>query len=742
MPVIYHEKTRTFHLYNDTVSYIFTILENGTPGQLYYGARLNDKEDFSELLEMRRRANSPCTYEGNLRFSLEHLKQEYPLYGHGDVRYPAITMRRENGSSVFEFHYRNHEICKGKKMIPSLPAVYANREEEMDSLEVTLEDDFSHTEMILYYTICADLPVILRHTRIRQKGDQTVRIERAMSMNVDLPDSDYEMMELTGAWSRERHIEYRKLVTGVQSIYSMRGHSSHQFNPFICLKRENTDETAGECYGFTILYSGSFLGSVEVDNHHVTRVQMGIHPECFSWNLSRGEFFDTPESVLVYTEKGLNDMSHAFHTLFNNNLVRGRYKNHVRPILINNWEATYFDFDEEKILKIARKAADAGIELFVLDDGWFGNRNDDHRGLGDWYVNTKKLPHGLKGLSEKIHGMNMKFGIWIEPEMVNPDSDLYRSHPEWVMTDPDYAPCHGRNQFVLDFSRKEVIDNIFEQLDRVFSDSQIDYVKWDMNRTMSEVYSVAHKAEDQGRVMHEYILGVYDLYERLIRRYPDILFESCASGGSRFDAGMLYYAPQAWTSDDTDAIERLKIQYGTSMLYPVSSMGAHVSAIPNHQLFRNTPFRTRGNVAFFGAFGYELDLSSLSEKDLETVKEQVSFMKKYREVLQFGTFYRIESPFTSNETVWMSVSSDRSIALVGYYRTLNEVNAGYRRIRLAGLDENSVYHVSILNRDIDGRELMKAGLILTDYTSGENDETYNGENGDFTSRIYVLEKKA
>ena len=739
MTVIFHEKTKTFHLYNDEISYIFTILENGTPGQLYSGERLNDKEDYSELLEMKRRANAPCTFEGNLNFSLEHLKQEYPLYGHGDLRYPA-SIRKENGSGIFEFSFAGYRIYEGKEGIPSLPAIYSNDGKDMETLEVTLTDTHTDTDVILYYTIVKDLPVIARHTRIVQRGKEKITLERAMSMNLDLPDSDYEMMELTGAWSRERHVEYRKLVTGVQSIYSMRGHSSHQFNPFICLKREETTENSGECFGFTILYSGSFLGSVEVDNYHVTRVQIGIHPDNFTWPLENGEFFDTPESIMVYSTSGLNGMSQTFHSLFNNNLVRGKYKNATRPILINNWEATYFDFNEEKILKIAETAAKAGIELFVLDDGWFGKRNDDHRGLGDWYVNTEKLPHGLSGLSDKIHDLGMQFGIWIEPEMVNYDSDLYRNHPDWVMTDPDYKACHGRNQFVLDFSRKEVVDGIFGMLDQIFSEADINYVKWDMNRTMSEVYSVAHKPDEQGKVMHEYILGVYDLYERLLTKYPAILFESCASGGSRFDAGMLYYAPQAWTSDNTDAVERLKIQYGTSYLYPISSMGAHVSAIPNHQMFRNTPLSTRGNVAFFGAFGYELDLSKLTDEEMALVKQQVSFMKEYRDVLQFGDFYRLKSPFTSDETVWETVSQDKSAAVVGYYRILNEVNVGYRRIRLQGLDEEAFYHVSILDRVIEGRELMTAGLILSDYTSGENGETYTGDNGDFTSRLYILKK--
>ena len=739
MPIHYHENTRTFHLFNASVSYIFTILENGTPGSLYYGARLTDKDDYSELLEMKRRANAPCTYEGNLLFSLEHLKQEYPLYGHGDLRYPACSMRRENGSHIFEFRYISHVIYSGKHGINGLPAIWCSTTDEMESLEVELEDANSGTRLTLYYTICSDLPVIARHTRITQAGASAVTIERVMSCNVDLIDDAWEMVQLNGAWSRERQVTTMPLRPGIQSVYSMRGHSSAQFNPFLALKRKECTETQGECMGFTLLYSGSFLAGVEVDNYHVSRVQIGIHPDCFEWTLQQGESFETPEAVYVYSEDGLNGMSQAFHTLFNRHLVRGKYRMKERPILINNWEATYFDFDEEKIVRIAETAAQAGIELFVLDDGWFGNRNDDHRGLGDWYVNLQKLPHGISGLSQRIHSLGMQFGLWIEPEMVNRDSNLYRTHPEWVMVDPDYVPRHGRNQYVLDFSRKEVVDYIFKCLDQVLDGADVNYIKWDMNRTMSEVYSRSHSSLQQGRVMHEYILGVYDLYERLIQKYPDILFESCASGGGRFDAGMLYYAPQAWTSDNSDAVERLKIQYGTSYVYPPSCMGAHVSAVPNHQVFRNTPFNTRANTAFYGAFGYELDLSKLTEDELEQVRQQVTFMKKYRSVFQYGTFYRLSSPFESNETVWMSVSQDQKTAIVGYYRVLNEVNVGYRRIRLKGLNPDEQYRISMDGRWIEGRELMKAGLVTSDYTSGENGEIYNGSNGDFISRLYVLE---
>ncbi|MDE6357509.1 MAG: alpha-galactosidase, partial [Eubacteriales bacterium] len=434
-------------------------------------------------------------------------------------------------------------------------------------------------------------------------------LTNAMSFSVDLPDYKYEMIELTGAWSRERNVKTRKLEHGTQGIYSMRGCSSGNYNPFIALKRFNTDEFSGEVYGFSLVYSGNFLAQVDVDTYDVARVTLGINPNNFNWTLNNGEEFQTPEVVSVYSDKGLNKMSQTYHTLYRTRLARGYWRDRERPILVNNWEATYFDFNEEKIISLAEKAKELGIELLVLDDGWFGKRNDDTSSLGDWYVNLEKLPNGISGLSKKITDMGISFGLWIEPEMVNKDSDLYRAHPEYMLATPNRNISHGRNQYILDFSKKEVIDYIYTMLEKVISESKISYIKWDMNRCMSEVFSSGMDSEYQGKVMHKYILGVYDLYERLISKFPEILFESCASGGARFDPGMLYYAPQCWTSDNTDAIERLKIQYGTSMVYPLSSIGSHVSAIPNHQVFRNTPIETRANVAYFGTFGYELDLN-------------------------------------------------------------------------------------------------------------------------------------
>ena len=561
-----------------------------------------------------------------------------------------------------------------------------------------------------------------------------------MSLNLDLPDKDYVWMQLSGAWSRERYVKNRILEQGITAIDSMRGNSSHEHNPFMVLKRPNAGETSGEVIGFSLIYSGNFRMQAEVDTHDVTRITVGINPDRFDWKLEPGEEFQTPEAVMVYSDQGLNRMSQTFHRLYAKRLARGYWRDRPRPILNNNWEATYFNFTEDRLVQIASKAKECGVELFVLDDGWFGQRNDDHAGLGDWVANPERLPNGIKGLSERIEAMGIKFGLWFEPEMTNKDSDLYRAHPDWILHTPGRNASHGRYQYVLDFSRKEVVEYIYEMMAKILSEAKVSYIKWDMNRSITECYSVALPADRQGEVFHRYILGVYDLYERLTSEFPEVLFESCSSGGGRFDPGMLYYAPQGWTSDDSDAIERLKIQYGTSLCYPISSMGSHVSVIPNHQVFRKTPLHTRANVAYFGTFGYELDLNSLKEEEIAEVKEQIIFMKKYRKLFQFGDFYRLKSPFEGNETIWMVVSEDKKTAIVGYYRTLNGVNQAYSRIKLQGLDPDMLYE-NILNKTENyGDELMNFGLITTDVTAGEvpGDAT---PCTDFESRIYILKAK-
>lgn len=606
-------------------------------------------------------------------------------------------------------------------------------------MKVYILDSVTNVQVELLYTIYRDYPVITRSARVMNKGKDIQIIENISSLSLDLPDANYEWQQLSGAWGRERTIKSRTLQQGIQSIESTRGISSHQHNPFVTLKRKNTDENQGEAIGAALVYSGNFLIQAEVDTWDVTRLQVGINPFGFNWKLNPGEIFTAPEAILVYSSKGLNAMSQTFHQLFRKRLARGKWREKDRPVLINNWEATYFDFDEEKLVNIAKKAFDVGIELFVLDDGWFGERENDCAGLGDWHVNPKRLPRGIGSLSEKIRSFGMKFGLWFEPEMVNKDSELYRTHPNWIISTPNRKPNHGRNQYVLNFGLDEVVENIFDQMCKIIDESNLDYIKWDMNRPLTDVFDSHLLADQQGEVFHRYVLGVYRLYEKLITKYPNILFESCSSGGGRFDPGMLHYAPQAWASDDSDAIERLKIQYGTSMLYPLSSIGAHVSIVPNHQTNRITPIKTRGNVAFFGAFGYELDLNELSEGDLRIVKEQIAFYKKYRTIIHNGTFYRLLSPFDDdNQTAWMVVSHDKKTAIVAHYKTLNEVNAPYRRLKLKGLDNDGLYNVG-QNSLRSGMELMRAGLVCSDASSGQiNDQNRRPETFDFDSKIWVI----
>ena len=746
MSIIFHESSKEFHLYNDEISYIIKILRNGQPGHVYYGKQLNDREDFGYLVEYARRDMAPYPYEGESKFSLEHLKQEYPTYGSGDTRYPAFELEREDGSRAVDFKYKGHNIFSGKKKLEGLPATYVESESEADTLELILEDEVIHTQMILSYTIYNDLPVITKNVRFVCEHEEGITLLNCMSGCLDLPDKDYEMTELAGSWIRERHVHTRKLSYGVQSVYSMRGCSSHQFNPFLMLKRENANEFSGEVIGFSLVYSGDFLAQVEVDTYDVTRVVMGIHPNEFRWELKKGESFQTPEMVMVYSEEGSNKMSQTFHKLYRTRLARGNWRDEGRPILINNWEATYFDFNEEKILKIAEKAKELGIELFVLDDGWFGKRNIDNCSLGDWYPNLEKLPGGITGLAEKIEEMGMKFGLWFEPEMTNKDSDLFRAHPDWLLADLRRSYCHSRNQYVLDFSKPEVVDYIHAQMRKILKEAPVSYVKWDMNRAFSEVFSNGNDREHQGKVRHKYILGVYSLYERLIEEFPEILFESCASGGARFDPGMMYYAPQAWTSDNTDAVDRIKIQYGTSFAYPLSSMGSHVSASPNHQVRRSTSLDTRANVAYFGTFGYELDITRLPEEELETMKKQIAFMKKHRDLIQKGTFYRLLSPFEGTSSAWMVVSEDRSEALAAYFRVMQPANGKFERIYLKGLDAAEKYTVQeqfgaeMQYGDFGGDELMYAGMSVSDSAAGLAGVAWE-QQGDNFSRLFYIKKK-
>ena len=740
MSIIFHENTSIFHLYNEEISYIMMVLKNGHMGQLYFGKRIHDKEDFSYLCENYCRAMGSYIFEGEKSLSLEHTKLEYGVYGNTDYRQPAVEVLQNNGSRISDFKYQSFSIVPGKPKLSGLPATYTEDDGEAETLFITLKDSVTGLLLKLSYTIFAKGGVIARNAHLKNEGEESLHLTTAMSLCMDLPDYDYEWIQFSGAWSRERHEKVRKLEQGIQSVGSRRGHSSHEHNPFVILKRPAADEFQGEAMGFSLVYSGNFLAQAEVDTHGSTRMLMGIHPDGFDWKLEKGESFQTPEAVMVYTDKGLNHLSQTYHKLYQRRLARGYWRDKARPILINNWEATYFDFTEERIVEIAKKAKECGVELFVLDDGWFGQRSSDKAGLGDWVANRDRLPEGIEGLAERISSLGMKFGLWFEPEMVNKDSDLYRAHPDWILQTPERTNSHGRFQHVLDFSRKEVVDAIYEMMSKILGNAKISYVKWDMNRSITECFSAALPADRQGEVFHRYILGVYDLYERLTSRFPEILFESCASGGAGFDPGILYYAPQGWTSDDTDAVERLKIQYGTSYCYPVSSMGSHVSVSPNHQLNRETPLYTRANVAYFGTFGYELDLNKLTEEEQKEVKEQIAFMKEYRDLFQFGTFYRLSSPFEKNITAWMSVSEDKKTAIVGWYRVLNPVNDSYTRLKLCGLLEDVEYTIEGQKGTFFGDELMNLGILTSDATSGEAQEgQFKG--CDFDSRLYILKAK-
>lgn len=734
MPIIFHKELKEFHLYNKEISYIIHILPNGHVGNLYFGKKIDPYKTYNHLFEGIYRPLAAYVYEGDNKFSLQNTRQEYPTFGLSDFRKGAFLIKQENSSEISDFKYESHKIIEGKLKLKGLPQTYVENKEDATTLEITLLDEVIKSKLKLYFTIFEDRAVITRSASFLNLSNKTINIEKAMSFNLDLPDSNYNMIQLNGAWGRERHVHDRSIKEGTQGFYSLKGASSAEFNPFLALRRPNTDEFSGEVIGFSLVYSGNFMAEIDVDTYNQTRIMMGIHPDRFSWPLNLNEEFYTPEVVIVYSDKGLNYMSQVYHSLYRECLMRGKWKNSVRPILLNSWEALSFSIDEEKIKELATNASKLGVELFVLDDGWFGKRNNDNAGLGDWTVNKEKFPNGLNEIIEYINKLGMDFGIWIEPEMVNKDSELYRSHPDWIIHDPNRKPSHTRNQYTLDFSKDEVVDHIYNQIEKLLSDYNISYVKWDMNRYITECYSKDKGANLQGTVYHKYILNVYKLYDKLTTRFPNILFESCSSGGARFDPGMLYYAPQTWTSDNTDAMERIKIQYGSSLVYPLISMGSHVSESPNQQVFRETALETRANVAYFGNLGYELDVNKLSDNEKEEIKKQIQFYKENREVFQFGEFYRIKNPYKNNISAWMVKSNDEKTIILGCYKLLNHANEGKERVKLFGLDKDGDYKLSYpYEKEFKGDELMNVGISM-------NDDYFCNSGNDFSSVLYLLRK--
>ncbi|EOU1724729.1 MAG: alpha-galactosidase [Clostridium perfringens] len=734
MPIIFHKELKEFHLYNKEISYIIHILPNGHVGNLYFGKKIDPYKTYNHLFEGIYRPLAAYVYEEDNKFSLQNTRQEYPTFGLSDFRKGAFLIKQENGSEISDFKYESHKIIEGKLKLKGVPQTYVENKDDATTLEITLLDEVIKSKLKLYFTIFEDRAVITRSASFLNLSNKSINIEKAMSFNLDLPDSNYNIIQLNGAWGRERHVHDRSIKEGTQGFYSLKGASSAEFNPFLALRRPNTDEFSGEVIGFSLVYSGNFMAEIDVDTYNQTRIMMGIHPDRFSWPLNLNEEFYTPEVVIVYSDKGLNYMSQVYHSLYRECLMRGKWKDSVRPILLNSWEALSFSIDEEKIKELATNASKLGVELFVLDDGWFGKRNNDNAGLGDWTVNKEKFPNGLNEIIEYINKLGMDFGIWIEPEMVNKASELYRSHPDWIIHDPNRKPSHTRNQYTLDFSRDEVVDHIYNQIEKLLSDYNISYVKWDMNRYITECYSKDKGANLQGTVYHKYILNVYKLYDKLTTRFPDILFESCSSGGARFDPGMLYYAPQTWTSDNTDAMERIKIQYGSSLVYPLISMGSHVSESPNQQVFRETTLETRANVAYFGNLGYELDVNNLSNVEKEEIKKQIQFYKENREVFQFGEFYRIKNPYKNNISAWMVKSNDEKTIILGCYKLLNHANEGKERVKLFGLDKDGDYKLSYpYEKEFKGDELMNVGISM-------NDDYFCNSGNDFSSVLYLLRK--
>ena len=725
--IVYNQDNNTFILNSNKTSYILKVLDSGHLAHLYWGRRLRST-NLDYVIRSRNWGSFLANTDNKENFMLESIPQEYPGYGATDLRSPALQLQFSDGTSATDFRYVSHKIYEGKNKLENLPATYTENNDEATTLEIVLKDTLKPVEIVLTYSVFKDFDAITRNVKVRNVGYEDVKILRVLSANVDFNDDDFDMIQLSGSWARERHFIRQPLRSGSQSIESRRGASSHAQNPFIALARKDTTEIKGDIYGFSFVYSGNFLANVEVDMFYNSRVQIGINPFDFSWLLKENEEFQSPESVLVYSPNGMTGMSHIYHNLYGKRLARGEHRDKIRPILINNWEATYFDFNETSIKNIAKEASNLGMELFVLDDGWFGKRNNDDCSLGDWFVNEEKIKGGLGKLSKEINDMGLQFGLWFEPEMVCPVSELYEKHPDWCIHIPGRIRSEARMQLILDLSRDDVCDYIIETLSKVLSSASISYVKWDMNRNMTEIGSAKLQPERQRELPHRYMLGLYRIMEELTTAFPHILFESCSGGGGRFDPGMLYYMPQTWTSDNTDAIERLKIQYGTSLVYPHVSMGCHVSAIPNHQVHRMTPLNTRGVVAMSGNFGYELDITKLSDEEKEMIKEQIKNYKEIRETIQFGDYYRLSSPFEDNDVAWMFVSKDKKEVVVSFVRQSALPHPKFESLKLVGLEEDASYEVVGENKVFGGDELMYVGLNVPQLV------------GDYDAKMWVLRK--
>ncbi len=712
MGIKYFDEEGIFKLDTRNTSYVIGIAdEEKFLGHVYYGRRLEEHR-MGYLLRLGEPPFVPSKNKGDRISFMDSFPMEYPAQGVGDYREAALKVRTEGGHRACLPVYMSHEIFKGKKKIPGLPTSFGE-ESECSTLEITCRDALLNLTVVLSYSVFEEQDVITRHTVVGNDGQEKLYLENVSSMSLDMDNREFEALTLHGSWARERHKQRRKLGIGYQGTSSGRGESGHQNHPFMALMAAGCTQEHGEIYGVQMMYSGNFDIRTEVSQFNSVRWQAGIGTRDFCWVLVPGEKFYAPEALLTFSAEGIDGMTANYHGFIRKHVLRGKYKDKKRPILINNWEATYFEFNTEKLLNIAKQAAELGIEMLVMDDGWFGKRNLDNCSLGDWTVNEEKLPGGLSHLVEEVNKLGMKFGIWFEPEMVSPDSDLYRAHPDWAIAVPGREAGMARTQYVLDFSREEVVDCIWKQMEAVLKSANVEYVKWDMNRPLSDLGSSGLPAEKQGELAHRYMLGVYELQERLVSNFPDLLLENCSGGGARYDAGMLYYSPQIWCSDDTDAVERLAIQEGTAMIYPLSTMGAHVSDCPNHAVGRITPFETRGYVALAGTFGYELDVTRIPKEDREMIPEQVALYHKYNDLVREGDYYRLESAQDNHLfDCWQVVSKDKKESMVTWIQVLGGASRHSRNLRLKGLAPDKYYRIENEDVVLRGDSLMYAGICM------------------------------
>ena len=710
MGIVYSKSDRTFTIQTKNTTYQMQVDPYGFLLHLYYGKKTDGScMDYLLTYYDRGFSGNPFDAGDDRTYSMDALPQEYPSYGTGDYRSTALIVENADGSTACDLRYRSHHIFNGKYKIPGLPAVYAD-ETESQTLEIVMEDAVTGVEVTLQYGVLPDYDVITRSEKIVYRSEGKICIRKAQSACLDFVQGKYDLLTFYGRHAMERTMQRESVTHGSHVIGSVRGTSSHQYNPMMILADENTTDQYGNCYAMSFVYSGNFKGETLKDQFGQTRALMGLQDEMFSYPLAEGETFYTPEVLLTFSGSGMNLLSQNLHRCIRQHICRGKYKESVRPVLVNSWEASYFDFDGDTLYELAKEAKHAGIDMLVLDDGWFGKRDDDNSGLGDWFVNEKKLGGTLGDLIKKINDLGVKFGIWVEPEMISEDSDLYREHPDWALTIPGRNPVHARNQLVLDFSRKEVVDHIFDQICKVLDQGNIEYVKWDMNRSLMDVFS--RGTEDQGRVMYDYVLGLYDFLERIVTRYPDLLIEGCSGGGGRFDAGMMYYTPQIWCSDNTDALDRLQIQYGTSFGYPVSAVGSHVSAVPNHQTGRITSLHTRGVVAMAGTFGYELNLGKLSEEEKQEIRLQVEEYRKFAPLIQTGLYYRLSDPAREEYAAWAFVSEDQKEVLLNVVLQEIHGNMTVNYVKLQGLKCSAIYRDTETGKIYNGAALMEAGIPM------------------------------